>query len=93
MGRAPQPHGRAGVRHMELWGLAMDTSQSALLEVVKLANGRYTVRAVGETSPDNDAGEFATQAGAEAWMFERTQVLDGRSNDLGVLKPGQGQGL
>ena len=71
----------------------MENPQSEMLEVVKLANGRYAVQAVGETVPEDEAGEFETLAEAEDWMFQRTQELDARDSDMDVLKPGQGQGL
>ncbi len=71
----------------------MDTSQSVLLQITALPNGRYAVHGAGETIPDNTEGEFATQQEAEDWMFQRTQQLDARANDLDILKPAGGQGL
>ena len=71
----------------------MENARSETLETVKLANGRYTVWAVGEAVPDDEAGEFETLAEAEDWMFQRTQELDAQDSDMDVLKPGQGQGL
>ncbi len=71
----------------------MENPQSEMLEVVKLDNGRYAVQAVGETVPNDEAGEFETLAEAEDWMFQRTQEMDAQASDMDVLKPGQGQGL
>ncbi len=71
----------------------MENPRSEMLGVVKLANGRYAVRAVGETVPDDEAGEFGTLAEAEDWMFQRTQELDAGASDMDVMKPGQGQGI
>ncbi len=71
----------------------MDTSQSVMLQIVALANGRYTVSGVGETTMDNEQGEFATLQEAEDWMFRRTELLDAQANEPGIIKPADGQGL
>jgi hypothetical protein len=42
---------------------------------------------------DDDAGEFATQAEAEDWMFDRAQEREAEFNDIDVIKPGSGQGI
>lgn len=70
-----------------------DTSNSAMLEVVRLTNGRFSVLPVGTPALPEDTGEFDTQAEAEAWMFERMQEMDAHVNDLDVINPGGGQGL
>ncbi len=68
-------------------------SESTMLEVVALPNGRFSVVAVGETAPDNDEGAFATRDEAEEWMFRRAQMLDSQANEPGILKPADGQGV
>lgn len=71
----------------------VNTSDSVNMEVVKLANGRFSVVPEGEAVlPDAD-GEFETQQEAQDWMFRRTQELDANANDLGILTPGGGQGV
>jgi hypothetical protein len=69
-----------------------DTTGSANLEIVQLANGRFSVLPEGETAPADAEGEFATQAEAEDWMYRRAQEAD-EANDLGILTPGGGQGV
>ena len=71
----------------------MDTSQSVMLQVVALPNGRYAVHGIGETIQDNEEGDFATEQEAEEWMFRRSQMLDFNANQLDVMKPADGQGL
>ena len=71
----------------------VDTSESVKLEIVRLANGRFSVVPEGEAALPEADGEFATQQEAEDWMFQRTQQLDARANDLGVITPGGGQGV
>lgn len=71
----------------------IDTTDSTKLTIVALPNGRFGVQSEGNTSTVDEAGDFATLAEAEAWMFSRTQTLDSRANDLGTLIPGGGQGL
>ena len=66
---------------------------STTLEVVRLANGHYTVLAIGAIDPDVGAGEFETAAEAENWMFAETQSAELRGDSLGVLIPGAGQRL
>ena len=71
----------------------VDTSQSVMLKIVALPNGRFSVIGIGETTMENDEGAFATQQEAEEWMFRRSQMLDAQANELDILKPGGGQGL
>ena len=71
----------------------MDTSQSVMMKIVALANGRFSVRGVGETTMDNDEGAFATRQEAEEWMFQRSQTLDETANEMDIMKPADGQGL
>ncbi len=70
-----------------------DTSQSVMLQIAALANGRYSVVGIGETAMENDEGAFATRDEAEDWMFRRSQMLDAQANELDVMKPADGQGL
>ncbi len=70
-----------------------DTSQSVMLQIVALPNGRYSVIGIGETAMDNDEGAFATRDEAEDWMFRRTQMLDAQANELDIIVPGSGQAL
>ncbi len=69
----------------------VDTTDSAKLAIVQLANGRFAV--VTEGAPLPEDGEFETQAEAENWVYGRTTEMDARANDLGVLSPGGGQGV
>ena len=71
----------------------VDTSESVKFEIVRLANGRFSVVPEGAAALPEAEGEFATEQEAEEWMFRRTQELDARANDYGVLTPGGGQGL
>ncbi len=71
----------------------VDTSSSAKLQIMQLPNGRFSVLPEGEAVTANESGEFATQAEAEAWMYQRTQEMDAEANDLGILTPGGGQGV
>ena len=70
-----------------------DTSQSVMLQIVALPNGRYSVIGIGETTMDNDEGAFATRQEAEDWMFRRTQMLDAQANEPDIIIPGNGQAL
>jgi hypothetical protein len=70
-----------------------DSLGSATLEVVRLPNGRFTVKTIGASAIEEDAGEFATVAEAEDWMFDRAQERDAEFNDTDVIKPGSGQGI
>jgi hypothetical protein len=70
-----------------------DSLGSATMEIVRLPNGRYTVKTIGASTMDDDAGEFATQAEAEDWMFDRAQEREAEFNDIDVIKPGSGQGI
>ena len=69
----------------------VDTTDSAKLTIVQLANGRFA--AVTEGAPIPEDGDFATQAEAEAWVYGRTTQMDARENDLGLLMPDSGQGI
>ena len=70
-----------------------DTSQSVMLQIVALPNGRFSVIGIGETTMENDEGAFATREAAEEWMFRRSQMLDAHANELDIMKPADGQGL
>ena len=70
-----------------------DTSQSVMLQIVALPNGRYSVIGIGETTMDNDEGAFATREEADDWMFRRSQMLEAQANELDIMKPADGQGL
>ncbi len=59
------------------------------LEVVQLADGGFTIRRVGGVEVEADEDIFATQAEAEAALFERA----GQVQAPGIMKPGFGQGL
>ncbi len=61
------------------------------LEVVEGADGRFSIQAIGEDEPFEDAGEFATRAEAEEWIFNRSEQLSLRE-DPHTLTPGSGQG-
>ena len=61
------------------------------LEIVALENGRFTVLAADEPGRQIDAGEFETRVEAEAWLFQKSEQLEGRS-DPEVIRPGDGQG-
>ncbi len=69
----------------------VDTTDSAKLAIVQLANGRFAV--VTEGAPLPEDGDFETQAEAEDWMYGRTTEMDAQANDLGILTPGGGQGV
>ncbi len=69
----------------------VDTTDSAKLAIVQLANGRFAVITEGAPLPED--GEFETQAEAENWMYGRTTEMDARANDMGLLTPGGGQGV
>ncbi len=70
-----------------------DSLGSATMEVVRLPNGRYTVKTIGASTLDEDAGEFASEAEAEEWMFARSEQRDAVLNDMDIIKPGSGQGI
>ena len=69
----------------------VDTTDSAKLVIVQVADGRFAVITEGAPLPED--GEFETQAAAEDWVYGRTIEMDARANDLGILTPGGGQGL
>jgi hypothetical protein len=69
----------------------MSDTYELTLEVVSLPNGRFAVRSVGGDLVDGIAGEFATRAEAEAWIFDRAMVEDEDMLATDVIKPGDGQ--